>query len=534
MEQLEELAGIVRVPECDLVCSYAAGVPVYRTRLRASVRRQQHIPTIPEFVLRLISAGIGSTDIPKAIGLGADFVRTALGYLLQEDLIVASNAISESGDQCLSVTPRGRSALEKALASVTSEYMDVLVDGLTGQYYSPDTASIADGRILRKETDCWLLQPLGRMRPTPRALNDGLPRLQRILREQTSQLSRIAMAAAGGGAVDGEPEGKTDLIEIADIVDHRLLYKRANVLVFRNRDTGEVEFRVFEGQFAMPDYDEVMTKLAREGRGNIIPPGLLHKPEEIEQPVLSKNVADEVERVAKLSLEIRKVEDTMSVLQTAAETAASSDNRELPVEIVTEKTLRIRELESQLGAHLDDKKALEERIAEMARQKEDLKKQLGASRPVFDNEHRTLLKRALTSAKDSVIIISPWIKRAAVDKEIITMIRKCLARQVRVVVGYGMEKRANQEFIDYDVQADFEAIQKSGNGHLLYVEEIGKTHEKVVICDDVFCVIGSFNFLSYKGDRGFRQETGMYSESAEHIRVLKERVLGSFAGLPKY
>ena len=44
-----------------------------------------------------------------------------------------------------------------------------------------------------------------------------------------------------------------------------------------------------------------------------------------------------------------------------------------------------------------------------------------------------------------------------------------------------------------------------------------------MISDEKFVVITSFNWLSFKGDpnRGFRQETGVYSED---INLINERI----------
>ena len=44
-----------------------------------------------------------------------------------------------------------------------------------------------------------------------------------------------------------------------------------------------------------------------------------------------------------------------------------------------------------------------------------------------------------------------------------------------------------------------------------------ETHEKFIICDDQFCSWGSFNWLSYRGDYGYRRETSDYSERPTDI-----------------
>ena len=72
-------------------------------------------------------------------------------------------------------------------------------------------------------------------------------------------------------------------------------------------------------------------------------------------------------------------------------------------------------------------------------------------------------------------------------------------------------------------------LQKMSNkeyGRYLQIINLNNTHEKVLICDNDFLVITSFNWLSFKGDPkfGFRQETGYYTEIEEGIKKMKENL----------
>ena len=66
-------------------------------------------------------------------------------------------------------------------------------------------------------------------------------------------------------------------------------------------------------------------------------------------------------------------------------------------------------------------------------------------------------------------------------------------------------------------------IQKKKYGDKLLLVKLSNTHEKVLIKDNEYMVITSFNWLSFKGDpnKGFRQETGYYTESKEAINQMK-------------
>ena len=66
-------------------------------------------------------------------------------------------------------------------------------------------------------------------------------------------------------------------------------------------------------------------------------------------------------------------------------------------------------------------------------------------------------------------------------------------------------------------------IQKKKYGTKLLLVKLSNTHEKVLIKDNEYMVITSFNWLSFKGspDKGFRQETGYYTESKEVIKQIE-------------
>ena len=63
---------------------------------------------------------------------------------------------------------------------------------------------------------------------------------------------------------------------------------------------------------------------------------------------------------------------------------------------------------------------------------------------------------------------------------------------------------------------------QAGRIDLLEVIDLESIHHKVLVCDRRFCVISSFNWLSYRGDLddGFRQEVGCVVEGEEKVEEL--------------
>ena len=102
-------------------------------------------------------------------------------------------------------------------------------------------------------------------------------------------------------------------------------------------------------------------------------------------------------------------------------------------------------------------------------------------------------------------------------------IEKALQRNTQVIIGYGISKKEDS---DKWVLQRLIDIQKKKHGNKLRVIKLSNTHEKVLIKDNEYMVITSFNWLSFKGDpnKGFRQETGYYTESKEAIKQMKENL----------
>ena len=135
-------------------------------------------------------------------------------------------------------------------------------------------------------------------------------------------------------------------------------------------------------------------------------------------------------------------------------------------------------------------------------------------------DHRPLLLDALDSAQNIVIIVSPWIKSGGMNNEILERIESALKRNTCVIIGYGISEKEDS---DKKILQKLTNMQNKKYGNKLLLIKLNNTHEKVLIKDNEYMVITSFNWLSFKGDpnKGFRQETGYYTESKEAIQQMK-------------
>lgn len=153
---------------------------------------------------------------------------------------------------------------------------------------------------------------------------------------------------------------------------------------------------------------------------------------------------------------------------------------------------------------------------------------------VFAQAHRDWLLRAIGEAKRLLLIISPWLKTSAVNDELLTKFRSSLKKnpELKVFIGYGIEAMPNMANAG-PTQSEKEALRRLERlqrdfPRQVHLVEFGNTHEKIVVCDDKFAIVTSFNFMSFNPSKVFRRETGMLVRDPGSVKELLEHALSAF------
>jgi hypothetical protein len=134
-------------------------------------------------------------------------------------------------------------------------------------------------------------------------------------------------------------------------------------------------------------------------------------------------------------------------------------------------------------------------------------------------EHPAFLKEALANTQDRLLIVSPWVRRSIVDSKFIRGLETRLENGADVFIGWGITPLTEADVdIDAGVLREFERLAVRFKFTFRY-RRLGNTHAKVLICDQRFMIITSFNWLSFKGDprRTFRDERGTFVALPEKI-----------------
>lgn len=144
-------------------------------------------------------------------------------------------------------------------------------------------------------------------------------------------------------------------------------------------------------------------------------------------------------------------------------------------------------------------------------------------------QHAPLLDRALTSAQDRVLILSPWIRAAVVNASFVKKLSRLLERNVNVYIGYGLGVRDRGER-DIDLYARQSLEKLAAQYERMHLLRKGNTHAKVLLVDKAFFVTSSFNWLSFRGnpDDPFREELGIYVEGDEIVDYYFDQLKAEF------
>lgn len=281
-------------------------------------------------------------------------------------------------------------------------------------------------------------------------------------------------------------------------------YKKIFILVYYNYEKETMELRAFDKSIRCQEYETIILRMQNDRLHQIEFDRKTIVDELDERPLLNsipKEIIEEAEEFENRKTDYQKQIDVLK-------TQIIDFNEQIDGETFSEKekvtaTQQVRILEKQL---------------------EELQsRQQSANRILNTYDHRPLLLKALKDARNQVVIVSPWIKRSGLNQEVLSLIEKALQKKVQIVIGYGI---SDQQDSDPKILNQLQKMSNKEYGRYLQIINLNNTHEKVLICDNDFLVITSFNWLSFKGDPkfGFRQETGYYTEIEEGIKKMKENL----------
>lgn len=471
-------------PDHSVESTYTACLPVYNLRVVVKGLVRHDLSYLAQNILRAVDLGfVRMPDIAYVLGLDEDDLARAGAELLGATL-VEQFAVGVANRRDLRLTPKGKEHLRLHLDLTVPEKRSYTL------HYSPLS------KVLLPQQDKTLSTPDVR-----RNAEFALPSDGRSPGVSDLKLEDVKNVLSDSDKVDFE------VTSVVGIERCYLEYVPAvRGFVLRDKQTGEERIELFRGSNHLKAESASLAQLKAEG-GVVVPvDAQLAQSGEVDLKGLVG------ERSARLIAKQIAVDEQIFVKQQDLEF-----RREL-----LRSTQDVRDIEALQHRLGDIERELADAQCEKQRLLDYFEKYKKEDSPtlIATESHRDILKQALKEAKVQLSIICPWMTRRAVDAELVALFRDCLIRGVIVKLGWGMPNATPQELdrnrsIVDSIGRDLRVGLTKDQVSRLTIDEIGWTHEKLLLCDSTFGVVTSFNWLSYRGDSDaqIRRETGVVLRS---------------------
>lgn len=445
----------------ELLTYREVALPVFGIHATALVQERQQRSCIEEFALRALAAGLGTAgQVQGILGLPERVVEVALADLVRQEAIRAVR-----GNE-LALTERGREILNSG--EIVSPFEQTVWFSFDGLLRRPKWFGTTHLLRLNEVKEQGLL-PI-------RAIPARAPEADEVVAADVSEVVRLA---AGAG------RGQKQVLRIQKIEKRQHLYVPAIALVYRAADGGG-----FQVGFAIDGRASQEHELAFARGGGVerqaIAEGLHRPPVAPADGPMAERVAEFVEAAGAIRKEAMRITSSRAAADRAAVARVTAQD-----EVARGNAERL-ETEAR---------------KEITKAEASLQQLLVRPVPVYD--HPGILEDAFETARQRVLVISPWIRRAVVDDTFLRRVEQACRRGVLVSIGFGLgDADEGEKAWDAEARRKLEAIAKRESR--LQVKRLGNTHAKVLIKDAEFFVITSFNWLSFRGDpsKAFRDEWG--------------------------
>lgn len=477
-----------RFRDYDVDVAYPVCLPVYDLRLRIVELETGKLSTAARFVLMMANVPVVEVaEIQRLLGLSKGDVVSAAAELLSALLI------EQQPDQSIHITDLGRAVLREAGRTYRprNRHPRVPYDPLVRAVSIVDLDELLDREEVRK-------QGLFVAPTKPRR-----PRLSQVRLAEVQEFEERF----------GKAKHKVEILQIADIKDIRLRYRRDVILVRMVHGSSQAELYVaYRAQQYLERESEAIQRLAASG-AQLVPEDI--RPLTVESRASWKRLPP---RESELAQDIDNLDQALgkadvAVADAEAYRSATQDERERTA------------LEEQVRELRDQRRKLREQLRDRERQLSEVSH--GKARLVKTEDHRPLLFEAARKAVSELTIASAWINSRALDVELCTAFAAAIGNGVTLRIAWGMgtrgrETQRNRVKGDEALSELKRRVPRQHRRRLIVKRT--ETHEKFIIYDDKFCVWGSFNWLSYRGqrDEGYRRETSAYSERPADIKLWKQ------------
>jgi len=478
-------------PGYQLIDFLQVALPVFVIPIEAIVIASKPLGLVDEFLLRSIKENINTLPtLSGFLGLDEVFVKKRLGELITGDLI--GYAPGSDGIAIAKVTAKGQEAIKKVmLVQPKRESFVLAIDGITRQPLAVRRDRLLTGVDARAY---------------------GLKEIRAFPEDKAPEFDDLAALDLTQAVAQGVRKEKSieKVMSLVYIGKRMRRFQEATMLVFRSERGKEIHVDFFvDGR----PHKQITEAFARNDGVKS-----LHILEQVEDFV--SQTKSEIAAVLPEFLDAKETRAAAGARAAVQPFVAKAGFIESKIE---EKEMAIEDATSR-GQIEQLKKQIEDLKAERAKVEIDLNAIV--VRHLEVHEHRPLFMRSLDNAKERLLIISPWITDRVLNNLRLQKIKVLVDRGVGVFIGYGIgednDQRPGRDKGEQAIEYLEDLARRKSN---LHFKEFGDTHAKILLVDDKYAVIGSFNWLSFEGDprKGFREEMSYYVNVKNEIEKLFKR-----------
>lgn len=434
-----------QLPNSTLIKYYEAAIPLYKANLVLRMEKEKEITLIQEYILKFLNEGVSSIDeICEFLGVNYSVISNAVAILQSQELITI-----DIFNSIIKFTEKGKDALKKAKTIVPEniEY-DFIIDGFTSEVLIKNTV------YSNKDLKAFEIFAL--------PFHISKPQLEDISISNV----KIAIEKAKKTIYSVEKQLDGNLIALDSVNKMFPVYKKVSVFIYKNKEQDQPEIRVFDSETRCQHYEAILLSMFN----NKI--RIFELDEKVESKDYFKYLPEKIQNEAKsYTQKVAILQNELTQLQTQL----------IQCEIDIQK-------EPSITSEKQHEKA---EISKVIQNKEQELSTI--TRFLAVHEHRPLLLEALETAMDQVVIISPWIKKSGLNREVEQLIEVAMKRGVEVVIGYGIAK--DKQDSDQKIVDNLFKLSKKAYKGSLKIIPLNNTHEKILIKDMDFVVVTSFNWL---------------------------------------
>lgn len=448
--------------EAILLDRRTIGYPYYFVSIDLTYISSRTLELQEEFVLKCIYQGLRTRqEISSFLGINEKFVERILSSLIFRELLTL--------DQSFQLTKAGLEALERQTVLATvSENFTFYLDALSGKI--PNVFSI---KKIERE-NCIALKRIIQKPKLVEDLVDYYEEIQGILRFQQKQ-------------------DRLELLQINRVEKVYAQWHEIDLMLYKaSPDDTEINYEVFSRDSIATEYRDAIDRLY--AKGEKILDSVLHFDMEPKGRVDNSDTDD----LFKINI---------------------NKNDVLEIEKLSVKLTSLEENDSFSEAGNSSK----EKKNEIRQQLEEYKTKTNILNIVHTLEHRDYLFKALQDSQKRLMIVSPWIRSSVVDSNFLRLLEFTLKRNISVYILYGIKQRPG--FGQQNDSSAIRSLDKLAKSYQnFHFAEVKNTHRKIVVCDDLFAIVTSFNFLSFRADPilTYRDELGVVLRDEKTIKDLFE------------